>query len=233
MDRREFVAAGAVCGLGLMAGCLDDALADVTSFSATPAVVADDALEETGYAYQGTEEVVETRTVARQTVEATNFASEYTRTIGILSTVLGDGPAEADAGLFGVATTPQVGLLGEEFNPVAELSTAEIARRVESQFDEVTLDNETVVDERTVESLGETVVLETFEGEASMYGADDIPVRADVSKFAHDGDLIVVAGAYPDAAAVELFQDEPEAERIDTLVAGLEHDSDVTLEMVD
>ncbi|ELY97055.1 hypothetical protein C482_14189 [Natrialba chahannaoensis JCM 10990] len=233
MNRREFVAAGAVCGLGLMAGCLDDALADITSFSATPVVVSAAALEETGYAYQGTEKVVETRTVARQTVEATNYASEYTRTMGMLSAVLGDGPAEADAGLFGVATTPQVEMLGEECNPVADMSTAEIAQRVQEQFDEISLDNEMVVDERSVESLGETVVLETFEGEASMYGADGIPVRADISTFTHDSDLFIVVGAYPDAAEVEQFQDEPETERVDALVGGLEYGSDATVEMVE
>lgn len=227
MDRRQFVAAAAVGGLGLSAGCLDAVFEDATSFAASPAVVSQTAVDDAGYEYQGTQEVVETTTIAGQTVEATNYASEYTRTIDALSAVFGDDAA--DAGVFGVATTPQVGLLGEQFNPIDDMSNAEIVGHVQDQYDELTI-TDGVVQRRTAETLGQELTVETFDGEAALHDVQDVDVYVDVSQSTHEDDHVVIIGVYPNSQGL---QRESEAERTDTLIEGLEHGDGVDAELVD
>lgn len=227
MDRRQFVGAVATGGLAAAAGCLEDFesyVEDVTTFAASPAVVSEAALDEAGYEYQGTRESVETEEVAGQPIEATNYSSEYTRTI---DAPLGILNGETETGVFAVITTPQVSVAGEEFNPVGDMTTAEIAERVQNQYDELELEGE-AGQQRTVDALGDEISVDTFAGEAAFQGYEGIDVYLDVSRPDHGGDHFVIVGVYPDEGALDR---ESEAERIDTLLAGLEHGDDVDVEI--
>ncbi|NKE36776.1 hypothetical protein GWG54_13300 [Natronococcus sp. JC468] len=225
MQRRQFVAAGAVGGVALSAGCLGGLLEDATTFSASPAIVAESTTDETGYEYQGTEEIVTTESVAGQEIEVTSYGSEYVRTIDLPLDIFG---GSVEAGVFAVIATPQVGVAGEEFNPVGEMGAAEIAREVQGQYEELTVGDST--GERSVAALEDTVVLETFEGEAELQGERTVDVLLDVARHEAGGDHLVIVGVYPDLEGLPI---DSERDRIDVMVQGIEHGDDVDAEIVD
>lgn len=221
MNRRPFVAALA-SGIGVAsAGCLGF-LDDATTFSASPAIVEANAAAEAGYEYQGTVERVETRDVPRtdETVEVTNYVSEYTRTIETPLSVLDVGNAEA--GVFAVITTPQVRVAGKDFNPVGDMSNAEIVELVQNQYEALSIDGS--VGDRSVDGLGQSIAVETFEGEARFLGQGRIDVFLDVAQPEHGEDHLVIVGVYPDDYNLPVTDEEA---RIDTMIRGLEHGDDV------
>ncbi|ELY58391.1 hypothetical protein C491_08649 [Natronococcus amylolyticus DSM 10524] len=225
MNRRQFVAAGAVGGVSVSASCLDDFLEDATTFSATPAVVAESATDDTGYEYQGTEEIVSTESVAGQEIEVTSYGSEYTRPIDLPLDIFG---GEIEAGVFAVISTPQVSVAGEEFNPVGEMENEELVQEIQTQYEELRIEES--VGERSVSALEETITLETFEGEAVLHGEHGIDILLDIAQLEHDDDYLVIVGVYPD---LEDFPIDSERDRIDVMVQGLEHDDDVDAEIVE
>ncbi|WP_293029104.1 DUF6517 family protein [Natronococcus sp.] len=225
MNRRQFVAAGAVGGVGLSAGCLDEFLEDATTFSASPAVVAESATDDTGYEYQGTEEIVSTESVAGQEIEVTSYGSEYTRTIDLPLDIFG---GEIEAGVFAVISTPQVSVAGEEFNPVGEMENEEIVRKIQDQYEELRIEES--IGERSVSALEDTILLETYEGEAVLHGEHGIDVLLDIAQLEHDDDHLVIVGVYPDLEELPI---DSERDRIDVMVQGLEHGDDVDAEIVE
>jgi hypothetical protein len=225
MNRRQFVGAAAVFALGGSAGCLGDILDDVTTYSASPAVVNETAADDAGYVYQGTEEVVESERVAGEEIEATNYISEYTRTIELPLDLIDDG---VDAGVFAVVTTPQVSVAGEEFNPISDVDNEELIEQIQTQYDELSIEGS--VGGRAVDALDGTVSLETYEGEAALLGQWGIDILLDISQLEFGDDHFVILGIYPDDRNLPVGSEE---ERIDTMVRGLEHGDDVDVEFVD
>ncbi len=225
MDRRLFVATVATGAVGSTAGCLD-VFDDPTEFSASPAIVAPEQVDAAGYEYQGTEETVETETVPSTdaTVEITNYSSEYTRTIEIpLDIVDVEG---VDTGVFGIITTPQVSVAGEEYNPVGDMSNAEIAETIQDQYEELDIGDS--VDERTTDGLGETIAVETFEAEATVEGQVGIDVVLDIAQLDYDSDHLVIVAIYPDVEGLSITDEEA---RVDTMIGGLVHGDDVDAEI--
>ncbi|WP_247000559.1 DUF6517 family protein [Halosolutus gelatinilyticus] len=227
MNRRPFVAALATGSIGATAGCFG-LFDDATSFVASPAIVDPDRAADAGYEYQGTVERVETREVPRtdETVEATNYISEYTRTIEVGLDVLDENSPEA--GAFAVITTPQVQIAGRDFNPVGDMSNAEITERIQSQYEDLTINGS--VGTRTVDGLGQSIDVETFAGEAKFLGQQDVDVFVDVAQPDDGDDHLVIVGAYPDDSGLLAGDEEG---RIDTMIGGLEHGDDVPVEIVD
>lgn len=225
MNRRQFVATAAVGCVGVSAGCLGSLIDDVTSFSASPAVVSESAADEAGYEYQGTEETMRSEEVAGEDVEATNYISEYTRTI---ETPLGALGGDVDAGVFAVITTPQVRVADTDFNPVGDMTNEEIVQLIQDQYDDLEVENS--VGGRAVEALdGTTVSLESYEGEATFQGQQGVDVFLDIATPDHGGDHFVIVGVYPDDEDLPL---ESERDRVDVLIRGLEHGDDVDAEIV-
>ncbi|MCU4740478.1 DUF6517 family protein [Halobacteria archaeon AArc-m2/3/4] len=208
MHRRRFLGGLATVGLVASAGCVDRILGNFTSYTATPAAVSDAAIEETGYEHQETEEEVEEEDVAGETVEITNYISRYSRTVDI--PLVG----ETEAGVFATITTPQVSVAGENYNPVGEMNNREIIALVQEQYDELSIGDS--VDNRSVDTLGTTTNVETFEGEATVRDTN-VDVFVDVSRFEHGDDHVIVGGVYPE-------QLSDEAERMTRLIEGLEHE---------
>lgn len=228
MNRRQFVAAAAVASVGVSAGCLGDLLDDVATFSAAPAIVSESAAEEAGYEYRGTTETVRLETFAGEDVEATNYISEYTRTIETPLGVLG-GSGNVEAGAFAIITTPQVRLADEDFNPVGDMTNEEIVELIQDQYENLSVERS--IGGRAIEALDETIVsIESYEGEATFRGEQGIDVYLDVAQPDHDGDHFVIVGVYPDDSELPL---ESERDRVDTMIRGLEHGDDVDAEIVE
>lgn len=222
MDRRRFVATVAVGGLTATAGCLgrvERYFDDLTTVSASPAVVSQTAVDDAGYEYRGTQEVIETETIVGQSVDAVNYISQYVRTI---TTPFGVLDGETEAGVFAAITTPQVRLLGEDYNPISDMTTAELADHVQDQYAELEVGDQ--LEARPGTALGNEIAIDTFDGEATLHGYEGVAVYIDIARHDASGDHLVLAGVYPDAGGLDR---ESEAERIDTLLRGLEHGDDV------
>ncbi|MDJ1433333.1 DUF6517 family protein [Halostagnicola sp. A-GB9-2] len=212
MNRRVFIATVGAGGSGLTAGCIGSFLEDLTTYEAIPAAVSGHALEETGYEHDGTDEWVEEESVASETVEVTNYANEYSRTIDL--SVLGLG--EIEAGVFGTIATPQVEIAGENHNPIGEMGPGELLELVQDRYGELSVETQTDVGQRRLETLSQAISITTYEGEAELDAEGSVGVFVDLCQLDNKEDHLVFAGVYP--------QDIPdENERIDSLIEGVEH----------
>lgn len=227
MNRRQFVAAAAAAAAGASAGCVSGLLDDATTFEASPIRVSEDAADDAGYEYQGTEERVEEREFAGENVEATNYISQYTRTIDV---PFAGFSSEVDAGVFALVSTPQVAVAGESFNPVGDMSEAELAEYVQEEYDELEIDSDVGGRAIEVDDLESRISLDTYEGTATLQGETGIDVYVDVAQPNHDEDHLVVIAVYPDDDDVPL---DDEREAVDTMVAGIEHGDDVDVDIVE
>ena len=135
--RRRFLAATGALGLASLAGCsaLDFALGnDSLAFEADVAVVAEATLSESEYAESNRTSDTITRTFEAggqsREVEVTNKISEYDRGFSILG-------QEYRWATFTVLSTPKVELLGEAFNPVADMSTDDLVAMIQNRYDQL------------------------------------------------------------------------------------------------
>lgn len=213
MRRRELLT-GTGLALGTaVAGC-STVLGDLT-FVADTARVAESVSDDTGYelAETTTRTVERTIEVAGQSrdVEVTNELAEYEKQVDL-------GPlGERRAAIFTVLSTPQISVLGQTFNPVGEMSVAELADRIQSQYDGIyDLERD---GEGSVTILGTETTQTRFSGEVEVAAGRRIDAFVHLSEPVADGDDFVVAvGAYP--------QRLPDEERnILRMMSGIRHSS--------
>lgn len=168
-------------------------------FEATPSSVAQAALDETGYEAAGVEEVVIEREfeAAGQTrdVVVTNYQASYEKAIDM------GALGRQEAAVFTSLTTPQVRVLGEEFNPVAEMSSQELAEQVQNQYDEIRdLEHQ---EDAEVTINDETTTQSRFLAEATLAG-EAVELNLHISEAVELGDdLVVTVGGYPTLAPEE------------------------------
>jgi hypothetical protein len=121
---------------------------------------------------------------------ATNRLAKYDRGIDLPT---GD---RVRAAQFTVFTTPAVEVLERTFNPVGDMSSAELARQALSRFEGLE-DLEKVGDE-TVPILGTDAAVGVFETEATVAGDVTATVRLHVAEAVRAGsDFVVAVGGYP------------------------------------
>jgi hypothetical protein len=212
--RRVLLGAGAGVAASL-AGCLDVVTgSEPLTFSARAATVAESTLSETDYSHRETRRPVAERTFEAagqsRTVEVTNVVASYEKGVEIPTV------GSVRAAVFAALSTPKVEILGRSFNPVADMTTEEIARRVQRRYD-------TVRDLRergtfSIDVLGETTTVTRFAGTAALTSRGlEVDVTLLVSEpVPADGDFVVCFGAYPQ------LLDERDAQ--ETLMRGVEHD---------
>ncbi|MDZ7730995.1 MAG: DUF6517 family protein [Natrialbaceae archaeon] len=206
-------------GVGLVTtgGCMG-LLEDVTTHRSTEATVASEAHDQAGFEHVRTEELVEEREFAGQTVEVTNFVSEYSRTIGVA------GPLAAETAIFAALTSPQVSVAGRDFNPLDGMSNRDIAEFVQEHYEDFSVDDR--IAERSVSTLGTEVTVETFSGSATVVGGQEAPVRPEVGRLEHAGDHVIVLGVYPDSpGGLSAYDPTGEQARITTMIEGIQHGS--------
>lgn len=224
MRRRQLLGA---CGTGLAigtAGCVgtipfvgDEPI----EFAAAAPSIPQAALDDTGYEEQEPEEIVLTPTVeaAGQTQEIVirNWRAEYDKSVDLEDLGL---PVDQGfrAATLGVLTTPQVRLLGETFNPVADMDSAELAELAQDRYESV--NNVEKVGEREAEVAGTTTTVGEFEAEAELIAGNiAVDLAMCVAEAVESGDdLVVAVGAYP------LLIEDTERENVTSLMAAIEHD---------
>jgi len=145
-----------------------------------------------------------------RSVEVTNQLSRYERRVDL-------GPLGSQrAAAFTVLASPEVEVLGEAFNPIADLSEREILDRFDSEYEGLSVGD--MVDSRAVEVLGRETTVEKYEGTAELAGTP-VDVFVHVTKLQDEGDFIVVVAVYP-------RQLPGEESNVFTLLSGLRHTDD-------
>ena len=221
-SRRSVLASLAGVGVAGLAGCLDSVPVDggPLTFDSAVATVPDPTLSETGYAEHEVEEFVVERSyeVADRQVAVlvTNWAAEYDRAIdlGDLGLPISE---RIQAAVFTVVSTPQVSVLGQEFNPVAGMDSAELAETMQDRYENIGPMRQVGMETATV--LGVETEVGEFETTARLVGtAVTIDLTLQVAAAVESGtDLVLAVGGYPTAIA------ETERPGIHRLLAEVEH----------
>ncbi len=114
--------------------------------------------------------------------------------------------------------TPQVEVLGETFNPVGDMSAAELAERIQANY--AAIDDLERVDQGPVEVLGHETTRHHFVGQGEL--AQGLVLDIDVhltDAIAHEGDFVIAVGAFPSFFSGEL-------EDVVAMMEAVEHGSD-------
>lgn len=206
------VAAAVVVALAVVsAGCVG-VLTGSEAFerTASPATVADGALDSTGYelAAQETVALNRTITVAGQSreVRATNQLTQYQKTLDL-------GPlGEQNAAVFATFTTPAFEIAGQPLNPIGEMSHRQLVGQLQSQYSDIRIGE--TVDTRTVTGLGEQTEVSTFAATGDFKGTT-IDLRVHVTTIRHGDDYVVAFAVHPKRL--------DETRNVDALLRDLDH----------
>lgn len=213
--RRSVLAAGATAGVALTAGCLDFVLGNAPlEFDAQMVRPTDDQLEESAYEELEAdwERITEAVTVggAEREISASVWASTYSKTVEVQGERL-------EAALFAAVSLPKMEVLGRPLNPILELSNEELLAEFQGEFDGQygQLDDLQRVDDFGLPILGAGRTVDVFTTETDVDG-EVLEITLFVSSFAHDGDVIVLLGGFP-----ELLPEE--GVNIELLMESVEH----------
>ncbi|MBP1923456.1 hypothetical protein J2751_002498 [Halorubrum alkaliphilum] len=215
ITRRRALAVGGGVGAATLAGCtaLDVFTGDEpTEFVAGTATVSDETLSETGYELNEvtSETVSEEFEVAGSTqeVRVTNRVAEYDRAVELFG-------ERYQAAVFAALATPRVEVLGQAFNPIADLDNEERAELVLTRYDEV--DDLERGSEYTTSMLDAEVDVVVYTAEGEIAGTSlDVDIELHVGEPVEVGDDFVV----PLAAYPEEFGD---GETVRTMINGIEY----------
>ena len=222
MKRRDVLAGLSVVGVGSLAGCLG--ALGLTEHEASPATVEDGALEETGYERMAPEMVGVDREFEvagySERIAVKNYVTEHDKAVDLGLT--DNGIDRQRAATFMVLTTPQIGIPGQEFNPVEEMSPEELIDLIQDNYDD--LSNVESDGESDVEILGQTTTQSRFTADAKFDGMD-LEVFVHVSEAVEtEDDLLVTIGVYPRQVQSQ------EEENVLSLMEAVTEDGDLTVD---
>ena len=214
--RRHALAAVGAVGASSLAGCtaLDVATGDEPAeFSAGTATVADATLSETAYELN---EVTD-QTVSREfevagstrTVEVTNTVAEYDKAVELFD-------ERYQAAVFAAVATPQVEVLGEAFNPIADFDADERAELIADRYENVSdLERGS---EYSTEVLGADAEVVVYTADAEIEGTGvAVELEFHVGETVEAGsDFVLPLAAYP-----AVFGD---GENVRAMMNGIEHE---------
>lgn len=196
--RRAFLAGVGASGAAALAGCTGRLTGEGAAFAASGATLPGDAQARTGYTHHRTEPSTVSQQFRRfgitRTVDVTNVISEYDRAIEL--SLLGQ---RVQAAVFATIATPKVRILGREYNPVAGMSTAELAETLQQRYANVEVYGRVESFEAPV--AGATTVVSRFDAEARLLAlGQPVDVHLYLSAaVARGGDFVVTVAVHPKA----------------------------------
>ena len=216
INRRRLLAGVGAGVLAASAGCVDLVAGDGLELEAAPAAPSDGTVAGTNFELaerdsELIEEDIEVLGQERRLVAETHFVTyEATESIG---------GQDQQAALFATVSTPGYEVAGQQLNPIARLSHADLVEGVaDREVDEDAEDELEELEERESYEetiLGESVEVSVFETETEVEGAR-VTLFVHVATVEHEDDVIALVGTYP-----EVFP-EYEAE-IAELLRSVEH----------
>lgn len=215
VTRRELLAGTGVGLAASLAGCAGEVTAEGAAFGAVEASLSANVQSETGYTHHRTVEDTVSEQFERfgftRTVDVTNVISEYDRAIdlGILGMRL-------QAAVFATLSTPQVRILTRTFNPVAEMSSLEIAEMIQQRYENI--HNATEDGVFTTEVAGQSTTVTRFTADAQLIELGQrIEIYLYVSEAVEVGDdFVLTIAAHPRAFGRA-------EDTVSALLAGIEH----------
>lgn len=191
MKRRTLIAGLGIGGLASLSGCLGAIGMD--EHDSTPAGVDPGVRSDTGYEQTNVEELVVEPEVGAagvsETIVVRNHLTEHEKSVDM--GVLG----EQRGAVFSVLSTPQVELLGKQFNPVAEMDAAELVDLIASNYDGI--ENVTFEEQKAITILDQATMRSRFTADAEFDGTS-VDVDLHVSEAIETADdLLVTVGVYP------------------------------------
>ncbi len=196
--RRALLVGLGSAGATALAGCTGRLTGGGAAFAASGAALPPDVQRETGYTHHRTDDATTSQRFSRfgvdRTVDVTNVVSEYDRAVEVA--LLG---RRLQAAVFATLATPKVRVLGREYNPVAAMSTAEIAAMVQERYDDFDVGAARVDYRWAVASTGTTVT--RFDAEAQLLAVGrPVDVHLYVSRAVDAaGDFVVTLAVHPRA----------------------------------
>ncbi|EMA65128.1 hypothetical protein C461_14840 [Halorubrum aidingense JCM 13560] len=216
--RRRALAVGGAVGIAGLAGCtaIDVFTGDEPAeFTAGTATVADAVLDETGYELNEifTETVTQQFEVAGSTreVRVTNRVAEYDRAVELFG-------ERYQAAVFAALATPRVEVLGQAFNPIADLDDAERAELILNRYDNV--EDLERGSEYTTSMLDTDVDVVVYTASAEISGAGlTVDVELHVGAPVEAGeDYVLPLAAYP--------EDFGDGEVVRRMINGIEYSAE-------
>lgn len=213
--RRELLAGVGTGVTVALAGCGGRLTDEGVAFGAAAATLPGSVQSETGYTHHRTVPSTVTRRFQRfgitRDVDVTNVVSEYDRAIelGLLGQRL-------QAAVFATLSTPKVEILGRTFNPVAEMSTADIAELVQERYDQI--ENLEADAELEMPVAGQETTVTRFTADARLVETGlALQVYLSVSEAVSvGGDLLVTLAVHPTASGTQ-------TSTIERLAANVQH----------
>lgn len=142
----------------------------------------------------------------------TNYLRTYTRSISQSGI-----SRELVAAVF---TSPSISIVGQQFNPLADLELRGLLERTQGRFSEYgapQLHEITRSDEFSIQSLSTEATVGVFSAVTDGTPAIDIEVL--ISRFKHDDDYMILRGGYPQSIT------DTERQRVRTLFENIVHES--------
>lgn len=194
-SRRAYLAGAGAMAVGGLSGCLEFITGGAAEFEANPSRVPQSVLDETGYERNGvSDQEIEREFEAggeSRDVIVTNKLAEHSKSISVATAGLDD----AEAAIFTSLTSPQVDILGQNFNPVEDMSAEEIASMVQQQYDLVAAPSEE--EETTVTINDEETTMTKFRADAQFEG-NPVELFIHITEAVELGsDFVVTVGGYP------------------------------------
>lgn len=213
MDSRGLAVVGLVA-LVALAGCSVLPGGGTTSLDSSPATVSGGALSEAGYETVN----VTTQTLSRnvsaagqsRAVEVTTHTAVYARSPGA-----GSGANSSGAGLV-VLSVPGVEVANRTLNPLSEVSPSQVAEALSAGYSGVEVGDS--LGNRSVRVLGSERTVTTFDGTATSNGTS-LNLTVHATTFEHEGDFVLAVAVHPSRLSGA-------SARVDTLLAGLEHEGE-------
>lgn len=188
---RRVVASLALAVLLVSSGC--SFLEGPVTFEANKSTVTEQARSDAGYTEARVEQDTITKTYSaagqEKQVEVTNWIAEYKKQVSV-------GPLETgELARFTVLSTPQVSVLGQTFNPVADMSNAKLARMLQQEYSGIS--NVQPADNRSTTLLGEQTTVSRFTAEAETSAGQSTDVYIEIAKVTDGDDIVVALAVYP------------------------------------
>lgn len=220
-SRRQLLAATGGTVLAGLAGCTDLLGDGPVTFEAEQATVPQAVRDDTGYDEADVEPVVIEETVEAggqsQDVEVTNWQAEYDKAVELPADLPIDDRIRG--AVCTVLSTPQAEVLGQAFNPIAEMRPEELLEQFQDRIEGI--DNFERVGETAATMLDTATDVGRFEAEGEVGDAGvTVDVELLVSEPVASGDDFVLAIAgFP---VVLADQERPDAV---AMLEGVEHPS--------
>lgn len=208
---RRVIASLLLATLVLASGCSVITGESALKFTASDTSVDQSTQSETGYeeARDTKQTITRSYSVANQTreVKVVNQLAEYKRQVDL-------GPlGKSEFARFTVLATPKVELAGRTFNPVGNMSNAELAMMIQEKYS--TVENVQHVSDRTATMLGKETTVSKFSAKAETVEGQSVDVYLHVAQVADGDDYVLAIAVHP--------QQLDEQGNVDQLMAGVQH----------